>query len=683
MPTNAHYFPNLVPNQPKDNSLTLIFDYLGKISFYSLNLLPTVNYPIAHNKSKTIALSDITNASILYAVACSSREVVGSANFCNIDIVQNVLIAKMNIAITNRKEVALEIISSWHKFAQFTQDNNKFSSNKSLLPTIEDFPEKINRVIYTLLTNQINQLKKEEAANKKLENKAKQSKILKDLSQLSLTLECITRNMVGATFCLKLDIESLLFKLAKQVDAFVCHNTNNELKNYFTPLQELLQREMIAHYGDWLHSLIEYLYIELSDNRPPEWDDSITDKESIDNVLNYSSDLSNAIINLLKDEFSLSSNNSAVEEQLEATRQAMQLKKTFIDSLLKRDGLTAEKIGLDRLQEATHYALTKAALNSHITIEPSAIHKFKPSYNYEYVNFLLNHLSSLFGITQNQVNIFGFLLAKMAHISQFPTFCTIEGENSTRPDSLIFPAQNIIMKLDLSAKNTQALIDFLNINYGINTATPPVNPDTHIKINLVTLIEKILPDCYQHLVLMLLKNDRIKEIYPQIAFYRTSIEDLLLPFQKQCTALRRPFSYSLFAATLLKAFNIDANPSYIEMFRNENRTDALLDVDIYFGDMSLAVANELVKRMNASFPKAYATVHDKSLDSELPNLYQHISFDKTLLSNHYFNNLIANKLKQISSESQNRSNISSNFFNRAPAARHVEQPVAESNCTII
>ncbi|STX50584.1 Uncharacterised protein [Legionella busanensis] len=671
MPTNARYFSNLIPNQPKDNSLTLLFDYLGNINFYSLNLLQTVSYSRTQNKSQTISLSDITNASIFYALICRMKEEVGSSDFYNVDLVQDALIAKMNIAIENKKEVALEIISSWHRFAQFTQDKSRFHSNKSILPTIADFPEKINYIIYILLAHQLNKLK------------AKQPINLKDLSQLSLTLECITRNMVGSPFCFKLDIKSLLSKLAKQVDAFVCHNINNEFKNYFLPLQEFLQKELITQNGNWLSELIAYLNYEL-DNIPPGLDDSTTEKEYIENVLNYSSDLSKAITNLLNNEFSPPCTNNEVEDLIKETRKAMQLNKTFINSFLQRDKLTAEKIGLDRLQETTQFALTKAALSNHIALEPSAIYRFKPSYyDYKYFNFVLNHLNNLLGITENQVNIFGFVLAKLAHLPKFPIFCTIEEEDSTHPNSLIFPSQNIIIKLGLSAKNTQALIDFLNINYGNNTATLPAGPNTPIKVNLVTLIEKIVPDYYQCLIPMLLKNNRIKEIYQQIACYRTSVEDLLLPFQKQCTALKRPFSYSLFATTLLKAFNIDANPSYIEMFRNENRTDALLDIDIYFGNMTLAVANELVKRINTSFPKAYATVHEKSLDNGLPNLYQHISFDKTLFSNHYFNNLLANKLKQISSNSSYRSNVYPYLFNAAPAAHPVEQPVAESNCIII
>ncbi|MGQ3888067.1 hypothetical protein ACQUW5_03415 [Legionella sp. CNM-1927-20] len=688
MPTNARYFPNLPPNQPNDTSLTLIFDYLGNISFQSLHLPPKINYPVAHNRNQLIPLTDVTNACIFYKIAKDLENKVDKANF-TLDTIEKALIANMNPAIVNQEEVALEIWTSWQKFFKLTEGRNHPEPNKS--PLITNFPEKINRIVSTLLAEQLKKFNLEKASKAN----SKQLRDSKDLVQLSLTLECITRNMVGMPFYLKLDKKNLLFRLARQLDGFL-FDADDKLKNYFLPLQETIQREIINQNGLWIKSLIDFFAYELryedseiETNFPefklPDKEEPEFDSQLLKTPIDFRTELSKATISLLEDEFS-PLNGGAVAEIFGYIKPTMQLEKDLIDSFLKRENKESSQLMSENtLQEATHFALRKAALNNNIQLEASVIFKFKPTYDFNYFNLVLNHLTGSIGIKKNQIDIFGYILAQMAQITQFPASCKIYEEKLVFSKNLIPPSKKILIELDLSLENINTLVTYLNTTYGAETASLVEEFHPQISLNLSTLIEKILPNWYRNLVTTLLIKDRIKEIYPasHVHLY-TPAEQLFRTFQEQCVLLKRkPFNAFMFAEILLKTFHINGELTNAEIFQDENRIDAIFDVDLYLEGISLSAATKLASQINAIFPKAYTTIHHEKSD----NLKQYISFDKKLFLDQKFKAFMNGKIKQfILDVPYLPGSSASTLFNSSPLQRQEEifiDPNSVSCCTLI
>ncbi|STX28101.1 Uncharacterised protein [Legionella beliardensis] len=679
MPTNAHYFSSLAPNPSNDSSYTLIFDYLGHINFYSLNVLQQINYQGVNQP-----INDITNACILYAIAQKVDKEVGAADFCTWEAVKDVLMANMNAAIMNREEVALEIFTSWQAFSQIVNTKGKPETDKNRLQPIPNFPKQINSIIGTLLNEPLKKINSKQAINPK------------DLIPLSLTLECITRNMAGAPFCLLLSEKNILFKLSRQMDAFLVSKLEEiqasslslqeklqkkgEIQTSFLPLQEKLQKDLVSQTGIWLTSLINFFDYELKGSTITTFKSKIAE-------------LSKAINNLLSDEFSTLTGDDVIKQYIENLTRTMQLERMIVNSFIKRDNEIPNQL---IFQQATHFALRKAALNYDIALDPKVIFKFKPSYyDYNYFNLALGQLTNTIGITKHCINIFGYVLAQLAEINQFPTFCKIYENKTTHPNHLVSPTTHLFIELDLTLDNLIALVDNLNTRYGDKTASiaqsenPFQNP--RIKVDLPTLIEQILPDWHVCLINTLLAKNRIKEAYQNLSYYQNiSLDYLLLLFQSQCTPLKKPFTPFIFVEILLTAFNIEEKPTYTHFFQSENRMDALFDIDIYL-NISTAAANRLVSRINTAFPQAYATLQHTDIDNGSKIISQHISLDKQLFLDIEFQKHLSNTIRleaKRAIQATSLKKVSNTLYSFHSPSIPAEEPKnadepSNSNCCII
>ncbi|WP_419420286.1 hypothetical protein ACNVED_03020 [Legionella sp. D16C41] len=673
MPTKAHYFPDLVSKPSTNDSLTLIFDYLGNINFYSLHLPVNINLGLTNYEKQLISTTDVTNACILYSIIEKMKSEVKTNDYFRLDELKGILVTRMNFAIDNKAEVAEEILTSWQRLSKFIANTSTLES-KININTILDFPKQIDNIIRALLNEQLAKIKLVKSTNKASQKQVNDLGLI----QLCLTLECITRNMAGVPFCFKLDVKNLLFKLARQINAYLSRNDSSKLKSYFLPIQEKINKEIIALNGNWLTSVIDFLDYELQISETKDDEIGLLDDE-----IGLLEELANTLNNLLQNEFSSLPENKQTNELLYYIIPILRLEKKTINSFLTRDN---DKVTPKILQQAVHYALCKAALSNDIQLNPSAILRFKSTYNYDYFQFILSHLTKAVKIDKNHSDIFANILAQMAKLTQFPTFCNIY-EEAISSTYLAHPSKALLLESDLDAKNNLSLVNYLNKQYGTETASVLNGEHNKIKIDLKTLIEKILPDWYGCLITTLTTKPRLKEAYQAGQTYQyISAEQLLILFQEQYTTQRKQLNCSLVTKALLKSFSIDEKLTEAYLIEDNNNIEAIYNVTLYIEGLSTNAAKQLIEKINKLFPHAYANLQTNNIGNE-QSLSQQISIDKSVFLDGKFKEFIGNTINQ---PIQNRESLighSPNILFNVGQARAREQfnhvPDQQTCCNII
>lgn len=645
MLTSARYHPALIENlpvKPADKN-TLIFDRMGKINFMPLDLPALLITAGLDSSPQTVAIDprELGNACILYAVAMREKirihaDLPDDAEADNAEKrnkaekrkekITSALIRNMNAAIENRVDVAEEIYRSWQSLSQRKDLVRQLAVREAGQPNVADIPDRLDADNIPLLSGLVIRRSLLKLAGGK-DNPG--------FHLLGQCFDLLIRNCLYIPFETHVKPSCWLFKLDNYIDFHLYHTDEHftlsqQERAGLEAVQLQLQKELVQQSGQWLHTLKEYIRIEI---------EMAADECDIKS-------LSPAIKNLLAGEQEDFSKDEKIRDLLIRVRECLEMRRDTIVSMFNRDGNKADfSVGL--FTQAVRHAIRKAALAMKLQFEPIEVLDI-PSMQYTFsdLSFAIDQQVECVGISCYRTDLFEHTLLYMAGIEEFPPKCRFYPDSSVQNMHQHFT--HFFLELDLASQSMKKLAAWLNGRYGEGTAEllPNHGKELHlpcIKLQLKTMIEQFLPDWHRAMVDRLTHNKRLKLAYQTLSSESGIGLDIITVMT---ASLGDPYglknSSHFFEALLLRAFDINDTLVLSNIFQSDSRIDSILDVDIMLR-VSADTASRLVTSINRQFPLAAKLLPSiDGLDQ------QFISLDKQTFVSDAFITLIQNTLQRLS-----------------------------------